>query len=110
MEVLFETRKLQRQLTEAAKAQRTFGANGAKKISLRLQQMQAAPSLEEMRNLPGRCHQLTGDRNGTLAVDVEHPYRLVFRPTADPPPLDDEGGLDWSQVESVTVIEIVDYH
>ncbi len=110
MEVLFATRKLQRQLTEPQKVQRTFGATGAKKIALRLQQMQAAPSLEEMRYLPGRCHELTGDRKGTLAVDVEHPYRLLFRPTENPAPLDDEGGLDWSRVESVTVIEIVDYH
>lgn len=110
MEVLFATKKLQRQLTEPARLQRAFGATGSKKISLRLQQMQVAPSLEDMRFLPGRCHELSGDRKGTLAVDVEHPHRLVFRPTDNPPPLGAEGGLDWSRVESVTVNEVVDYH
>lgn len=110
MEVLFATKKLQRELTEAGKMQRAYGALGAKRISLRLQQMQAAPSLEEMRHLPGRCHELSGDRKGTLAVDVEHPHRLVFRPTENPAPVDEAGGLDWSRVESVTVIAIVDYH
>ncbi len=110
MEVLFATKKLQRQLSDASKLRRIFGVTGAKKVSLRLQQMQAAPSLKDMRNLPGRCHELMQNRKGTLAVDVEHPYRLVFRPTESPAPVNSDGGLDWSRVESVTVIEIVDYH
>jgi toxin HigB-1 len=90
--------------------QKRWGAEGAKKISLRLQQLAAAPTLAELRGLPGRCHELTGDRDGQLAVDVHHPFRLVFRPSEDPPPETDDGGLDWRAVESVTVIEMVDYH
>ena len=26
----------------------------------------------------GRCHALKGNRKGQYAVDLEHPYRLVF--------------------------------
>lgn len=110
MEVLFATKKLQKQLGDQAKTQKVYGANGAKKLHLRLQQMAAAPTLADMRDLPGRCHELTGDRAGTLAVDIEHPYRLIFRPTENPAPALEDGGLDWSAVESVTVTEIVDYH
>jgi proteic killer suppression protein len=37
-------------------------------------------------------------------------FRLVFRPTAEPPPTKEDGGLDWTAVDSVTVVEITDYH
>lgn len=110
MEVLFSTKKLQRQLTEQSRLLQAYGKNGTKRINLRLQQLQAAPTLQGMRNLPGRCHELSGGRSGCLAVDVEHPYRMIFRPTDDPPPCKEDGGLDWTKVESITILEIVDYH
>ena len=110
MEVLFADAKLQVSLSKQRELTRRWGKEGAKKITLRLQQLAAAPTLEHMRALPGRCHELTGDRSGDLAVDVHQPYRLIFRPTDDPPPAKPDGGLDWTAVESVTVTEIVDYH
>lgn len=88
--------------------QKSFGAVGAKKIALRLQQLAAAPTLADMRDLPGRCHQLPGDLDGLLAVDVHHPYRLLFRATTQVRKYD--GGLDWSLVEGVTIVRVEDYH
>ncbi len=110
MEVLFPTDKLRRQFSDHRELQKRWGKDGARKISLRLQQLAAATSLADLRTLPGRCHELTGDRAGDLAIDLAHPLRLIFRPTSDPPPSKDDGGLDWGAVESVTVIEVVDYH
>ena len=110
MEVLFPSEKLRRAFSSHGVLQRDWGQDGAKKIALRLQQLAAAPSLAEMRSLPGRCHELTGDRAGELAVDVHKGYRLVFRPTSKPPPRKPDGGLDWTLVDSITVTEIVDYH
>jgi proteic killer suppression protein len=110
VEVLFASEKLKRVFSTHRELQKHWGLEGAKKIALRLQQLAAAPSLADMRDLPGRCHELTGDRAGHLAVDVHQPYRLVFRPSANPPPQKLDGGLDWTQVDSVTVTEIVDYH
>ncbi len=72
--------------------------------------MRAAPNLETMRTLPGRCHELHGDRKGQLALDLEHPRRLVFVPANDPVPTRAEGGLDWSRVTVVKILEVVDYH
>lgn len=110
MEVLFANAKVRAALSEQRELVRRWGVEGAKKITLRLQQLAAAPTLEHMRALPGRCHELTADRAGYFAVDVHHPFRLVFRPTAEPRPTKPDGGLDWTAVESVTVTEIVDYH
>ncbi len=110
MDILFASERLRRDLSIQRDLQKGWGNDGAKKITLRLQQLAAVTNLAEMRNLPGRCHELTGDRAGYLAVDVHQPYRLIFRPTADPPPRKPDGGLDWTEVESITVTEIVDYH
>lgn len=67
MEVFFEAEKLGKQLGQDKNRVRTFGPEGAKRIDLRLQQLRAARSLDDMRHLPGRCHELTGDLQGCLA-------------------------------------------
>lgn len=110
MEVLFVSDKLKRAMSTQRALQTAWGDEGARRITLRLQQLAAAPTLAEMRSLPGRCHELTADRAGFLAVDVHRGYRLVFRPTVNPPPKKPDGGLDWTRVDSITVTEITDYH
>jgi proteic killer suppression protein len=44
-----------------------------------------------------------------LSLDLDHPYRLLFRPVDDLPP-GPGGGLDWSTVSAVVVVGIVDTH
>lgn len=110
MEVFFETEKLAKQLGQDRSRVKAFGAQGAERIDLRLQQLAAARFLDDMKALPGRCHELTGDRRGHLAVDVHQPYRLIVRPTDNPPPTKADGGLDWTAVDSITITEITDYH
>ena len=60
--------------------------------------------------IPGGCHELREDRAGQLAVDVTKNLRLIFRPTEDPPPAKDDGGLDWKAVTAITILEVADYH
>ncbi len=60
--------------------------------------------------LPGRCHELTGDRARQLSIDLDHPYRLIFEPVEEPPPLKRDGGLDWSAVLAIRIIGIEDTH
>jgi proteic killer suppression protein len=57
-----------------------------------------------------RCHELTGDRAGQLSIDLDHPYRLIFSPNHDPIPERDAGGLDWSRVNAIRILEIADTH
>jgi proteic killer suppression protein len=88
-----------------------LGTRCAQRLQLRLAELQTAEVLEDMRQLPGaRCHELTQDRKGQLAVDLVHPRRLVFEPANDPVPTKEDGGLDWSKVTRIMVIEITDYH
>jgi hypothetical protein len=41
---------------------------------------------------------------------LDHPYRLIFIPADDPIPTKDDGGLDWSKVTAVEILEIADTH
>lgn len=87
-----------------------FGDRTSKILGRRLDELRAAGNLGEIAKLPAaRCHELKGDRAGQLAVDLDHPRRLVFEPLK-PLPLREDGGLDWSKVTAIVVVDIIDYH
>jgi proteic killer suppression protein len=109
MDVEFETSKLRRLCSTEKELVRRFGPDGGRKTMLRLQQREAAGTLADMRTLPGRCHELTGDRSGQLAISLTEPYRLILRPRSSVPHTAD-GSLDWARVTAVVVLEIADYH
>lgn len=110
MDLSFANRKLQKLCESQPALKRAYGKDGARKVMARLADLAAAASLEEMRTLPGRCHELGGDRKGQLAVDLAGGKRLVLEPAANPPPEKEDGGLDWGAVDAVRVLEIIDYH
>ena len=105
MEVRFADRRLRDLVASERDLVRRFGRDCARKIGQRLQQLRVAETLAELRLMAGRCHELTGDRAGCLALDLVQPLRLIFEPL-DPA----DGPLDWDAVIAVVVLEIVDYH
>ena len=110
MEITFSSAKLQKTLNTQGLLIKTHGPDRAKRIRRRLDDIAAANCLQDIRLLPGRCHELTGDRAGQLALDLDHPYRLIFKSAHDPVPAKDDGGLDWIAVTSVVILGIEDYH
>jgi len=112
VDVYFRTSKFRKHTETIASAQREWGERRGKLLRRRLDELAAAvPSLAMMRKLPGaRCHELTDNLKGKLAVDLDHPYRLLFEPADDPVPRKADGGLDWTKVTAITVLEIIDYH
>lgn len=92
-------------------AKRKLGPLRAAKLRQRLDELDAAETLETMRHLKqARCHELGQDRKGELAVDLDHPYRLIFLPANNPIPRKPDGGLDWTKVTSIRIVDITDYH
>lgn len=92
---------------------RVHGTLRAKKLKLVLTALQAAPNLALFApsySAPHRCHELTGNLKGTLSIDLDHPYRLLFVPDHTPLPQLEEGGLDWNQVSAVTIKGVEDTH
>ena len=59
---------------------------------------------------PARMHELKSNRDEQFAVDLVHPYRLVFEPTHDPLPRKEDGGINLEQVTAIKIMEVVDYH
>lgn len=110
MQIHFRTNKLQKVCSNAKEGIKKLGSECARKLRARMTDLAAALTLEDMRNLPGRLHELTGDRKGRLSLDLKHPYRLLFRPSADPPPSTDDGSLDYSLIDAITIEEIADTH
>lgn len=110
MEVYFATKKLAETLSDEKRRVRAHGAAVAKKISMRLMQLEATDTLEGLRNQAGRCHELREDREGQLAMDLTDNLRIVFQPRHDPPPTKEDGGLDWNAVTEIIILEVTDYH
>ena len=83
--------------------------NRERALKTRLRQLTESPTLENLRDQPGNCHELAQDRAGQLAISLDGLFRLIFEPI-EPVPRKPDGGLDWSKVTAVDIIEIVDYH
>ena len=110
MRVEFATAKLQKVCESEKELRRNYGKDCAKKVMTRLADLRAAPALADMRNLPGRCHELTGSRAGQLAIVLAGGRRLVLEPTDGWPKAKQEGADVWTEIDAVSVLEIVDYH
>ncbi len=110
MDIIFSSRKLEKQCNDSKTMTRTWGTIQAKKLRRRLDELKAASTLEVMQLLPGRCHELKGDRAGQISLDLEHPYRLVFEPANDPVPRKRDGDLNWTAITAVRIIGVVDTH
>ena len=111
MEVLFHDRKLEKVCRDEYRLNRKYGTACARFLVLRLNELRRAKNLEAMRGVSqARCHELKGNRAGTLAVDLRHPYRLIFEPMGDPIPRKADGGLNWTEVTIVRVLAVENYH
>lgn len=111
MDILFQDQKLAKACSSESLLTRKYGPVRTRLIKRRLNQFLIAKNLAELRSLPQtRCHELKGDREGTLAVDLDHPYRLIFEPADNPIPRKPDGGLDWAGVTVIRVLSLEDYH
>lgn len=98
MEVRYKNNQLKRICTDADVAQREYGPQMAEKISQRIGELAAIDSVQTLMKFGvGRCHPLKGDRKLQYAMDLVHPFRLVFE-------------VKNSSVYLAKVMEIVDYH
>jgi len=111
MQLSFINKKLAKLLGNQKETLRTFGPDNGRRILLRLQQTADATNLAELARLQQtRVHELKGDRDGQISVDVKHPFRLLLVPGHAETPRKPDGGLDWSRITKVTITEIVDPH
>ena len=98
MKITYKTRKLEKICTDVRTAEKAHGREMAEIIDQRIGEIRAADSVEMLMKFHiGRCHQLKLNWKGQYAVDLIHPYRLVFEKHGD-------------VIQIAHIIEIVDYH
>lgn len=111
MDITFRTKRLKRTFDSDKALKSAHGDRMARTITIRLAVLNNARTLSLVPSTrPDRLHALSAGRSGQYAVDLVHPYRLVFVPNHDPEPLKEDGGLDRDKVTAITIVEIVDYH
>ena len=98
LDIVYKNRKLERICSNAAIAEKEYGSEMAGKITQRIGEIQSADTVEMLvRYHIGRCHALKQNRRGQYAMDLIHPYRLVFEKHGN-------------ENQVVKILEIVDYH
>lgn len=98
MKVEYRNKTIEKVCTIASVAEKEYGCKMADKIHMRIDQIKAADSVEQMIQFGiGRCHPLHHDRKHQYAVDLVHPMRLIF---------EKKNG----DIQIANIIEITDYH
>lgn len=98
MEITYKNNKIRKICTDIKVAEKTYGAQMAEKIDMRIGEISAADTVEMMIQFRiGRCHPLTQNRKGQYAMDLVHTYRLVFEKNGN-------------EIQIANILEIVDYH
>ncbi|MCU7943988.1 MAG: killer suppression protein HigA [Candidatus Thiodiazotropha sp.] len=108
MDVDYKTAKLKKLCLASNEAERKLGPNSSKKLHTRLADIEAASNVSEL--IAGRPHPYTGDKAGLFSLDLHGGDRLLFEPLKKPPPTNDDGGIDWSNIESICIVFIGDPH
>jgi toxin HigB-1 len=108
--ITFADKNLGKLANDDRKRVQKLGKLRADLLKLRLNQLASATTLEDVRHLPGKYHELKDDRKGQWACDLDQPYRLIFKPHENPIPTDPDGKYIWIEITGVEVIEITNYH
>ena len=104
MKVTYKNKKLEKQCTIAKQTQKIDGKKMAFVIHQRIDQISATTNVEELvLYRVGRCHPLYDEHNkhhtriNQYAMDLIHPYRLVFEKISN-------------EIQIANIVSIEDYH
>ena len=101
MRVSFKNNKIEKDFNSIKTLSKKYGQRQAEKIMQRIQELESFNNLQELPK-SARFHTLCGDRKNEFAVDLIHPYRLVFWA--------DHKYDSYTNIEGVIIVEVVDYH
>lgn len=107
MKVEYKSNKLKKQCENPKEAQKAYGTDIGNKLTQRVNEFLAATTLVDIKfNKPSRLHRLKGDRSDEYAVDLVHPFRLVFKPIVNE-------NSNINKLECINIVkieEVEDYH
>lgn len=98
MKIEYNSKSIEKVCTNATVAEKKYGLQMAEKIQMRIDQIKASDSINQMIQFHiGRCHLLRGNRKNQFAMDLVHPYRLIFEEKDN-------------EIKIANILGIVDYH
>ena len=97
MELRYADNELARQCTDGRYMQRKLGAQRAKALRLRLDELRRVAELGDRLFIAGKWEELKGDRAGQWSGRLTANWRLIIEP-------------DQTTITIVLIREIVDYH
>lgn len=97
MELRYADNELERQCTDRRYMQRKLGAQRAKALRLRLDELRRVTELADLLFIAGKWEELKGDRTGQWSGRLTANWRLIIEP-------------DQTTITIVLIREIVDYH
>ena len=98
MEVVYKNKQIQKICEINSVAIKKYGIELTKKVQIRIKLIRQFANVEQLISSGlGRCHKLIGNRKNQYALDLIHPYRLIFIVIGE-------------QIQIAEIQEIVDYH
>ena len=113
MEIEIPNNKLRKAIEEDVRRVKTYGADMAKKIAIRMASLRAAENLADFwppNQLPERCHELKGELSGVFSIDLIHPFRLLFQPFHIERTSEIDERSWWLKVTHIEITDIKDTH
>lgn len=114
MDILFKRIRGRDLANNSSKLRKKFKGNQRRQrlIRARLDELADAANLSDMRFLPqAYCHEFKGDKAGQFAVKLGEGFHLVFEVANEPIPHKQDGGVDWTRVTAIRILELAeDYH
>ena len=110
MDISFHNKKLRKLAENERMCYKELGKRRGSLFLQRIDDLYNANSLEDVRYLPGSYHELSADRKGQWACDLDQPYRLIFQPTEHPIPTDADGKYIWVEIIGIEIMGITNYH
>ena len=113
MKIGIGNRKLKAALEDDAICLRRYGKPMAKFIRLRMDALHAAESMYVFwppKSKPERVHELEGELSGIFSVDLQQPYRLLFKPLLDEEDEFSDERHRWQSVKIIEILRIEDTH
>jgi len=111
MDITFGTSRLERVFNSESLLFQEYGPENGRCIMRRMAVLRAAPTLVHVPAMkPERRHQLEGERKGQFAVDLRHPFRLIFAPAHEPLPRKSDRSFDLAKITAIRILAVEDYH
>lgn len=120
MQVGTRNKGLKKAIEDEQEANKRYGVPMSKQLRKRVGALNGAESLADFwppNSGPERCHELKGDMAGTFSMDLNQPYRLLFKEGEGSGSTGEKNAQDnadekerWKNIRAVELLEIRDTH